>query len=410
MTSVFVDRPTTVSPETTRVFDGVVCFGGLDWWYHNRGHYDMQMMREFSSHVPVIYINSIGQRAPTAREGRMFVKRVVRKLRSMSRGFVKVRDNFAVLSPLTLPGASGQGMWRRLLLRQINEACAKMRIEQPLLWVACPPAAMYTSSINHIGMAYQRTDRMEAFPGVDENFIRQCDRALKRAADMTFFVSTHLYEAERKQCREAAFVDHGADIETFIEAGTATETPVPADIGKIPRPRVGFIGGIDRHTFDPALFNEITQRLDDVQFTMVGGCSLPDDWCPQIGKNVHMLGRKPYEQVANYMAACDVLIMPWNRSDWIKACNPVKLKEYLAVGRPIVSTSFPELARFKGLVRIADDAESFANEIRAALAEGSAIADQQRRRVEGETWSIKCSAVLHQLTKLGLTPAGRADD
>ena len=59
--------------------------------------------------------------------------------------------------------------------------------------------------------------------------------------------------------------------------------------------------------------------------------------------------------VADYMAACDVLIMPWNRSEWIRACNPVKLKEYLAVGRPVVTTHFEELRRYDGLVQVAED-------------------------------------------------------
>ena len=90
-------RPETQS--TTREFDGVVCFGGEDWWYHNRAHYDMQMMRELSYRMPVLYVNSIGMRVPTVTEGGMFFKRVQRKLKSFSRGLVRVREGFAVQSP-----------------------------------------------------------------------------------------------------------------------------------------------------------------------------------------------------------------------------------------------------------------------------------------------------------------------
>ena len=89
---------------------------------------------------------------------------------------------------------------------------------------------------------------------------------------------------------------------------------------------------------------------------MIGGCSLPDGWCAL--PNVHFLGRKPYDEVARYMAAMDVLIMPWNHSEWIKACNPIKLKEYLAVGRPVVTTDFPALDGWRDLVRVADGARS----------------------------------------------------
>ncbi len=68
-----------------RAFDGVVCFGGSDWWYHNRAHYDLQMMRELRKRVPVLYVNSIGVRVPKLSEGGMFVRRVRRKLKSFAR-------------------------------------------------------------------------------------------------------------------------------------------------------------------------------------------------------------------------------------------------------------------------------------------------------------------------------------
>ncbi len=63
-----------------RSYDGIICFGGEDWWYHNRGHYDMRMMRELSAHMPVLYINSLGMRVPRITEGSMFLRRIVRKL------------------------------------------------------------------------------------------------------------------------------------------------------------------------------------------------------------------------------------------------------------------------------------------------------------------------------------------
>ena len=97
-------------------FDGVVCFGGEDWWYHNRGHFDMQVMRCLADSVPVLYVNSIGMRAPSPREGRMFLRRIGRKLASMRRGLVRVDERFAVLSPVTPPGPAWSGPGRSLLV------------------------------------------------------------------------------------------------------------------------------------------------------------------------------------------------------------------------------------------------------------------------------------------------------
>ncbi|HOF40677.1 MAG TPA: exosortase, partial [Candidatus Hydrogenedentes bacterium] len=226
-------------------------------------------------------------------------------------------------------------------------------------------------------------------------------------ADLTLFCSRSVFEEESAECRMAAFVDHGVDFEQFRSAGNGPVSE-PGDVRAIPHPRVGFVGGIDAHTFDPELFLQTAAALPECAFVMVGACSLPEGWCNL--PNVHFLGRKAYDEVAAYMAACDVLIMPWNRSPWIKACNPVKLKEYLAVGRPVVSTPFDELEHYQGLVCVADDAQKFAEGIRTAL-KAQPDADAMRQRVEQETWTAKARMVLENLQQAGVsfrgTPAAR---
>lgn len=383
----FIKRP------RSGAVDGIICFGGVDWWYHNRGHYDVQMMREFSRRMPVLYVNSIGMRTPQVGEGRVFAKRVLRKVRSWSRGFTVVREHFAVLSPVSVPKFHGTRLARALLAEQVRDAAASMGMRHPLVWVACPPAAEVLERIPSAGVVYQRTDRFEHFPGVDSAKIRGYDLALKEEADLTVFCSSSVYEDEKGECRSAAFIDHGVDFGDFAAAGDGA-VPEPEDVREIARPRIGFVGGIDAWTFDPGLFNEVAGSMPDASFVLVGACSLPEGWCTR--ENVHLLGRKPYEQVAAYMAACDVLIMPWNKSPWIKACNPVKLKEYLAVGRPVVSTSFDELKKYDGYVHVADDAASFVAKIREALA-APVDKERLRRRVEAETWAAKASLVIEGL-------------
>lgn len=410
-----------------RQYDGVICFGDSDWWYHNRGHYDMQIMRELSRHVPVLYVNSIGVRMPQLGEGRVFFQRVYRKLKSLGRGLVRVRQNFGVFSPLTVPGRFGSYVTKPVLAMQIKRAASRMGIHRPLAWVACPSGAAVVEDLGPVGVVYQRTDRYEDFPCVERALIESYDKSLKSRADVTLFCSSLLFREEAGRCRHAAFVDHGVDFERFAAAGQA-DCPQRDDAGRrpgfpgdspedrrcpperktidevrrIPRPRVGFVGGIDEHTFDPELFIEVARELSDVRFILVGACSLRDGWCGL--PNVTLLGRVPYEHVAEYMAACDVLIMPWKRNDWIKACNPVKLKEYLAVGRPVVSTYFEELTKYEEVVRIAEGSKAFAMAIRDAI-ERPVDAARFRARVREHTWSAKARAVLDVLGALGLVPA-----
>ncbi|MCZ6835880.1 MAG: glycosyltransferase [Planctomycetota bacterium] len=383
-------------------YDGIICFGGEDWWYHNRGHYDLQMMREFSRDMPVLYVNSIGMRMPSAREGRMFMRRMMRKLKSLRRGMVRIRENFAVLSPFTVPGGIGQTLSGWMLAPQVRRASRALGIHRPLVWVACPPAAIAVNALDPIGVVYQRTDRHECYSKHTHDMITRCDQWLKARADMTVFCSRVLQELEDEQCRQSCLIDHGVDFQRFAEAGLS-KNPIPEDVRSIPGPRVGFIGGIDAHTFDPELFNDVAMRLPDVQFVLVGACSLPEGWCAL--PNVTQLGRKPYEQVADYMAACDVLIMPWNKSQWIEACNPVKLKEYLAVGRPIVSTDFPELRRYQKHVRIATNADEFACAIKEAIRETSECR-KGRALVRNETWNRQSDTMLRELQRCGLATLG----
>lgn len=370
-------------------FDGIICFGGLDWWYHNRGHYDMQMMREMSRRMPVLYVNSIGMRTPRISEGRMFFKRVKRKLKSFTRGLQVVSPGFGVFSAVTAPGLERVGLRRRWLALQVRRAARRMGISRPLIWVACPPGVETLDLIPHAKLVYQRTDRFEAFPGVNRDQISGYDRELKQRADATLFCSSLLFETERDSCRNAVFVDHGVDFDRFRDAAAAGDEP--ADVKELPRPRVGFVGSIDAHTFDPELFLDVAAKMKHCSFVLVGACSLPEGWCQL--PNVHLLGQRPYEQVAAYMAACDVLIMPWNKSDWIKACNPVKLKEYLAAGRPVVTTPFYEAKRYSDSIAEVSDANEFAIAIDCAVQEPRSQARLQER-VQNETWTAKASAII----------------
>jgi glycosyltransferase involved in cell wall biosynthesis len=406
------------SPRADRLFDGVICFGDSDWWYHNRGHYDMQMMRQMSPHVPVLYVNSIGVRVPKVSEGGMFLRRLHRKIRSLRRGLVTVEPNLSVFSPLVVPGRLGMLCSRQLLLEQVRWAARRLGIHNPLVWIVCPPAAQIVEPLRPACVVYQRTDAYESLPGVDADLIARFDRQMKSRADLTLFCSRFNMARERTQCRNALFVDHGVDFERFAAAGRQTPEARPTSIEqhsadgsdngpaskrilRIGRPRAGFVGSIDSHTFNATLFGEVVARLRDVQFVLVGACSLPQGWCQ--GPNVWLMGQQPYDQVAACMAACDVLIMPWNNNDWIRACNPVKLKEYLAVGRPIVSTPFEELRYYDGLVRVATSSQEFAWHIREALAHPPA-AETLRQRVRHETWVAKGRAVLAELAQAGAVP------
>ena len=379
----------------------MLCFGGEDWWYHNRAHIDMQLMRRFAESGTVLYVNSVMMRKVNIGEGRMFFKRIARKLASMRRGLVEVEARFFVYSPLTFPVHHmplARGLNQVGLRLQAQRAMKRLGLQRPVIWVACPAASPAALALDREALVYQRTDRYEEYPGVDRAVIAGFDRELKCKADVTFFVNRTLYEEEAASCRRACLIDHGVDFDAF--AGAYEDPRMPEDIASLPRPVVGFFGGIDDHTSDMVLSAEVAKMCPEYTFVFVGGASA--DLSPFAGlANVRFLGRKPYEEIPHYGKCFDVAIMPWQRNRWIEACNPIKLKEYLALGKPVVSTPFSELDRYKGLVYVADSAASFADAIRRAIRED----DQARRKARQEavmhdTWEAKAMEALSELSRV----------
>lgn len=388
----------TTGTSARRTFDGVICIGGSDWWYHNRGHFDFQVMRRLARTWPVLYVNSLGVRMPAPSDTRQFAGKIERKLKSLARGVSHIESNFWVYSPVSVPGETGQKLSGFALAPQIKLAARRAGITRPLLWAHCPAGADLIVDLAPVATVMQRTDRFESFPEGDPVLLSKQVALMKRASELVIYCAPHLMQEEAREVRRQLLVTHGVDVETFVAEGSK-RAPGPADVAIIPKPRVGFIGGIDAHTFDPNLFVETARNLPDVNFVMIGSCSLPEGWCPL--QNVRFLGRKPYDVIARYMAAMDVLIMPWNRSDWIKACNPIKLKEYLAVGRPVVTTDFPALDGWRDLVRVADGAGEWTTAIRAAL-EQAYDPSAARERVAGESWDAKTALIARGIHDLGL--------
>ena len=381
-----------------RPFDGLICIGGEDWWYHNRGHFDFQIMRRLAKHFPVLFVNSLGVRMPGLHNNQLFATKIARKLKSLSRGLVHVENQFHVFSPLTIPGATGQSVSDWALAPQIKWAAGRAGITKPLLWIHCPAGAKLVDELPSAAVILQRTDRFEAFPEGDAKLLTKQIAKLKAHADLVVYAAPHLMDEEKGSVNDQLLVTHGVDLKRFIEAGS--RQAVPADVAAIPGPRIGFIGGIDAHTFDPSLFVDLAAKMPEAQFVLVGGCSLPEDWCTK--PNVHQLGRKPYDDIADYMAAMDVLIMPWNDSSWIEGCNPIKLKEYLGVGKPVVTTGFPALKPWRDLVSVAKDAVGFATAIRLAL-KNQHDATPARKRLRGEDWDAKADLLISHFAKMGLT-------
>lgn len=377
----------------------VLCFGGEDWWYHNRGHIDFQLMRRFARLGTTLYINSIVMQKPNLTQGRDFIRKLIRKTKSILTGLRRTDAGFEVYSPFSLPvhHISWLRALNTMILRlQLWLVACWLGMRNPIVWVACPAACDIAIRLEKSKLVYQRTDRFEEYPNVDKNIIMEYDRKLKMAADLTVFVSRTLYEQERSQCRHAIFLDHGVDYDMFA---AAEQNPYkPEDIAHIPRPIIGFFGAIDDHSSDIALIEKFVDLLPEMSFVFVGKAS--SDVSPlQSRKNIWLLGQKPYEMIPHYGKYFDVAILPWRQNFWTEAANPIKVKEYLALGKPFVSTPvFTEIHEYRDVIYVASTPKEFAAQIEQALREDCAERIAARKeKVRNETWDVKAKLVLEEL-------------
>ncbi|HEG44549.1 MAG TPA: glycosyltransferase [Phycisphaerales bacterium] len=375
-----------------------LCFGGEDWWYHNHGHIGFQLMRRLARTGKVLYVNSIVMQKPNFHKGGGFFKKLIRKSRSIFKGLKKVDDAFWVYSPFSLPVHHIPwltGFNERILRWQVSLVLRKLGIKRPVILVGCPAACKSAVKMKKRCLLYQRTDLYEAFPSVDEKIITGYDRQLKAEADITYFVNKKMFSDESSHCRHSLFLDHGVDFEMF--ASPQRQADIPDDMRGIKGPVIGYFGAINSHTVDIDFIERVAEILRDMSFVLVGGTN--EDYVSLRSRpNVWMLGKKSYDRIPVYGKCFDVAIMAWQKTAWIDACNPVKLKEYLALGKPVVSTSFAELEEYLDVVYAADTPERFAECIKQALAEDSpGLAELRRRKVRAATWESKAEIMLQEV-------------
>lgn len=378
---------------------GFLCFGGEDWWYHNRGHIDFQLMRRFAQKIPVLYINSIVMQKPRLGKDFNLLNKVIRKTKSIFTGLKHIENNFWVYSPVSLPAQhipGLQGLNEFFLKAQIYQALQKLDINDPVLWIACPSAYPVTLRIPHCAYVYQRTDRHEDTPDVNRDLIMEYDRAMRKRADLTIYVNTKMYDQEQSTCKRPYFLDHGVDYEMFTAADH--DAFKPEDIASIPKPIIGYFGGIADHKIDKEFIRQIARRLPNYSFVFVGAPS-PGFLTLVNEPNIYLLGQKPYEQIPHYGICYDTAILPWRKNCWTEAANPIKLKEYFALGKPVVCTSaFSEAQEYQELLYCADTVDDFVQQIQRALQENSQEKILQRREwVRNLSWDSKASLILKEL-------------
>jgi glycosyltransferase involved in cell wall biosynthesis len=323
------------------------------------------LMRLLAHENRILWVNSIGYRAPSASSAD--VKRAFKKLSAAATPVREVEPNIFVLNPLVIPAYGRPAIRafnRRFLQFQVRRAMRRLGFSRPVNWVFNPAAALIAGHLNEEQVIYYCVDEYTAFSGVSAGAVAELEQQLLKRADLVIVSAEKLYESKAPHNPNTVLVRHGVDFNHFAKA-LDPATVVPAEIASLPRPIIGFFGLI-ADWVDVDAMAAIAKHFSAGSLVVLGKATT-DVSALQALPNVHMLGRKPYAELPAYCKGFDVAINPFRVNELTLNANPLKVREYLAAGLPVISTDIPEV-RVLGQCRLASSTEQFISEIEAALA------------------------------------------
>jgi len=390
------------SKKEKTIFDGMLCFGGVDWWYHNRAHSEIQIVRQLSNRIPVVFVNSLGMRMPRPKLSTQPWRRILRKLGSIAKGLRKVAPTMWVFSPLMLPPINNNLVRKinaHIIAAQIRIVLNIVGIRRWLTWVTIPTASYILEALPHSVTIFNRSDAFSKFPEACEEFIKSCEQKLLKNCELTLYVNRKLMAEDNGPEDRKYYLGHGVDYSRFASA-SGNGKIVHSALAHLNRPIVGFFGAIDDYTVDLKLLKFVVKSLPEMSFVLIGLSTLDISDLTSLS-NVHYFGFKPYVEIPKFGASFDVGIMPWLQNEWIDYCNPIKLKEYLALGIPIVTTPIPQVDEYPGLLSVATTPQEFVEAIRTSLATNDEHSKLLRQKaVEKDSWSYKATEVLELVKKI----------
>jgi len=360
--------------------ESIVCFAGEDWWYHHP-HSKNHLLMRYARGNKVLFVNSITMGLPSMANPDFFLK-IRRKLKSYMRWLRKVPEGLWVMTPVNLPFYGWRAVrWlnRILLVGQLRLAMLLLRMSRPILWVAIPTAAEVAGRLGEKLLLYQVSDKYDANEdsALSVQVIREYDRQLRDAAAVVLYSGRKLFQEATENHR--FFLEQAVDFAHFSDL---TVEPA-AELDGIPGPILGYFGAMD-YVMDPELITEVARLRPGWHWVLLG---LRSNLVRISAPNIHFLGSKPYSSLPRYIRRFDVCVLPWRANNpFTSYGSAIKVREYLATGKPVVIAPLYEYLETPGL-RFFRGTQEFIEQVETALEKDTlALAAQRQAVVRNGTW------------------------
>ena len=374
-----------------------VVYFGNEWFAENRTS-SHHIARRLPAQGRVLYVDSPGMRPPRA-SGRD-LRRLFDKVRQALRLPVQVAPNLwhCTVPQLPFPRVPGVRWFNRLFCTwAVRRAMRAVGMRNPVSWFVVPHPGFLAGRLGESLVVYYCIDDYAAHPGVNVAAIEAADAALTRRADIVFVAPPALLDSKRAANAHVEFSPHGVDFDLFARAADPA-TAVAAGASGLRRPVIGFYGLL-ADWIDIPLLAHLARERPQWTLLLIGHASTDLSALDGL-RNVVLAGPQPYESLPGWARAFDVAVIPYRLNRQVRNANPLKLREYLATGKPVVSVPTPEVERFGSLVRIAATPDAFLQAVERALEDQDPAAQRARMdAVRTMSWDARVGEVLDKVQR-----------
>jgi len=342
----------------------IICFGPGDWWGMNPSC-ATHIMNILSTQNRILYINPISSDLLGMRDKKGVLPRIVRKLKSVLKFIKNPKPDLYVVSLIFLPLQGNPVIDRinnMLVTMQLKLLLSFFKMKQPLLWIENIRAADFIKCCEWSLVIYHVSDLFEECSYTrNKEKLQSLEKAASQMSDLIVCVSRQLYEAKKTTRDNVHYLPHGVDFDLFRKAIENKES-YKSIIG-VSSPIAGYFGTLTAQN-DIELLEYCVTTLKHISFVFAGQIT-GGDYSKLLGlPNAMFLGKVAYKEIPKLCGAFDLCLLPWKMNQWIKSCNPLKLFEYMASGKPIVSVLINEVViNFADVVSTASTKEEFCNAI-----------------------------------------------
>ncbi len=380
----------------------IVCFA-KDWDGHPSSN--THVMQLLARRNRVLWLESVAMRVPSLGSGHD-LRRMARRVAAAARGARRMEADLWVASPLVLPlphSPWAAALNRRLLQRAVGRLRRRLGMERCQVWTFLPTAGEYARVLGGETLVYYCVDDWAHSPDHDGARVAEAEARLCRAADVVFATSRALAAEKRRWNPRTYHAPHGVDHTHFARA-LDPGLPVAPEVERLRPPVLAIVGLLDWR-IDTGLLGALADRRPDWSLALVGAPHA-DLGALAARPNVHLLGRIPYARLPAVLKGCAVGLVPFVVNEYTRHIDPVKLREYVSAGLPVVATELPELPAISASCRIVRSVDELIAAVEAALREGGP--EERRRRsatMASETWEARVDALGAHLMQLGLEAA-----